>query len=192
LRSLVSRSVLKTSLNRERSEADMQWYVYLVATIAAAFLAQIALELFGRPIRAALALRRKALERMFALRNIPLPRPRELATSSREICEYESAVRGVSEAQHTLRDIGVELLAFGEREPAARVVIALFGLDVARAGHELINLSEVYAEAKIGSDELLRTIDEAHHVTSAALAHSRRLSGNGLIKIRLEPMHHRC
>jgi hypothetical protein len=98
-------------------------------------------------------------------------------------------VQGVSEAQHTLRDIGVQLLAFSEREPAVRIVMALFGLDVSRAGHKLINLCEVYAGARNGSDEVRRKIDEAHRVTSAALAGSRRLSGSGLTKIRLEPMH---
>ena len=66
--------------------------------------------------------------------------------------------------------------------------MALCGLDVLLAGHELINLADAYAAAKIDSDEHRRAIKEAHQATTAALAASRRLSGDGLISIRLEPM----
>jgi hypothetical protein len=66
--------------------------------------------------------------------------------------------------------------------------MALCGLDALLAGHELINLADVYAAAKIDSDEHRRAIREAHQATTTALAGSRRLSGDGLISIRLEPM----
>ena len=66
--------------------------------------------------------------------------------------------------------------------------MALCGLDAVLAGHGLINLAEIYAAAKIDSDELRRAIKEAHQATMIALAGSRRLSGDGLISIRLEPM----
>lgn len=167
----------------------MLWYVYLITIPAAAFLTQVAVELVSRPIRTAFRLRHKALERMLAFRNMSLPRSRELAISSREIREYDQAVRNVREAQRTFGDLGAQLLALGESEPTIRFLMALFGLDIVLAGHELINLSEIYATAKTDSDEFRQAIEKALHASSTALAGSRRLSGNDLIKIRLEPMY---
>lgn len=169
----------------------MLWYVYLIAIPAAAFLGQVAVEFVSRPIRTVFRLRRKALERMLAFRNISLPRSRDLAISSREIREYDQAVRNVRDAQRTFSDLGARLLALGESEPTIRILMALFGLDMVLAGHELIHLSEIYATAKTDSDDLRRAIEEAHDATGAALAATRRLSGNNLIKIRLEPMYPR-
>ena len=166
----------------------MQWYFYLIAIPAAAFMGHVALELVGRPLRTAFRLRRKALERMLSFRGISLPKPRELAISSREIREYDQAVRNVREAQRTFSDLGAQLLALGESEPTIRILMALFGLDIALAGHELINLSEVFAMAKTDGGQLRREIKRALHATGMALAVSRRRSRNDVTKIRLEPM----
>jgi hypothetical protein len=166
----------------------MQWCVYLMTIPALFFLGQMALELIGRPIQTSLRLRHKALERMLAFRNMQLPGPRELAISSRQIREYDQAARNVRQAQRTFADLGAQLLAFSESEPTIRALMALCGLDTVRAGHELINLAEVYATAKTDRDELRRAIEKAHQATMTALAVSRPPSGDGLIKIRLEPM----
>ena len=167
----------------------MQWYVYLVTIPAVFFLGRVAVELIGRPMQTIFRLRHRALERMLAFRNMQLPGPRELAVSSRQIRAHEEAARNVRQAQRTFADLGAGLLAFGESEPTIRVLMAVCGLDVVRAGYELISLSEVYATAKIDSDELRRAIEEAHQATMTALAASRRLSNDGLTRIRLEPMH---
>ncbi len=169
----------------------MWWYVYLITIPAAAFLGQVAVELIGQPIRTVLRLRHQAIERMLAFKDLSLPRPREAAVSSRQIREYDQAVRNVRKAQRTFGDLGAQLLAFCESEPAIRSLMALCGLNVVSAGHELIHLSGVYATVKIDSDELRHAIEEAHHAVSRALAVSRRLSGDDLIKIRLEPMYPR-
>jgi hypothetical protein len=167
---------------------DMQWYVYLITIPAAAFLGQVGVELVGRPFRAVLRLRQRALERMLAYRNLSLPRPRESAVSSQQIREYDRAVQSVRQAQRTFGDLGAQLLAFSETESTVRSLMSLCGLDIVQAGHELINLSELYAAARIDSDELRHAIEEAHHAAGKALAVSRRLSGDNLIKIRLEPI----
>jgi hypothetical protein len=167
----------------------MWWYVYLISIPVAAFLSQIAVELIGRPTRTVLSLRQQALERMLAFRDLSLPRPREAAVSSRQIREHDQAVRNVREAQRTLEDLGAQLLAFSESEPTVCSLMALCGLDMVSAGHELIHLSRVYATAKIDSDELRHSIEEAHQAIGRALAVSRRHSGDDLIKIRLEPIH---
>jgi hypothetical protein len=60
---------------------------------------------------------------MRVLGNISLPKPRETAVSSREIREYDQAVRNVRQAQRIFRDLGSRMLAFGENEPAARNVV---------------------------------------------------------------------
>lgn len=167
----------------------MQWYVYLITITAAAFLAQVAVELFSTPIREIVRLRRTALERILFFRGISLPRPRELAVSSREIRAYDQAVRNLREAQRSFADLGTQFFALAESDPAIRFLMVLFGLDLLQAGHELIKLSDVYAAATIDSEELRRAIERALEATSTALAASRSHSGNDLTKIRLEPMY---
>jgi hypothetical protein len=162
----------------------MWWYVYLISIPVAAFLSQIAVELIGRPTRTVLSLRQQALERMLAFRDLSLPRPREAAVSSRQIREHDQAVRNLREAQRTLDDLGAQLLAFNESELTVCSLMALCGLDIVLAGHELIHLSRVYATAKIDSDVLRHSIEEAHQTIGRALAMSRRHSGEDLIKIR--------
>ena len=166
----------------------MQWCVYLAAIPAIFFLGQVALELVGRPIQAILRLRHRALERMLAFRNMQLPGPRELAVSSAQIRAYDQAAQNLRQAQHTLADLGAQLLALSESEPTIHAVMALCGLDTVRAGHQLINLAEIYAAARIDSDEIRHAIEKAHQATMTALAVSRPPSGDGLFKIRLEPM----
>ena len=168
----------------------MQWYVYLITIPAVFFLGRVSVELIGRPIQTILRLRRHALERMLAFRNVQLPGPRELAVSSRQIREHDQTVQNVRQAWRTFAELGAQLLAFSESEPTVRALMALCGLDTVLAGHELINLSEIYAAARIDSDELRRAIEEAHYAASNALAGSRRHSGGDeLTKIRLEPMY---
>jgi hypothetical protein len=166
----------------------MQWYVFLIAIVVAALLGQASVELVGRPIRSVFRLRRNALRRMLSLETMPLPKPRELATSSQAIREYDRAVRSVREAQAAFRDLGARLLALSEREPTVRILMSMLGLNIVAAGHELINLSEIYARAAIDGDGIRHKLEVALHATNAALAASRRLSRNSLIKIRLEPM----
>jgi hypothetical protein len=166
----------------------MQWYVYLVTVSALAFWCQIAVELISRPARTVLRLRRMALEWMLAFCKTSLPKPRELAMSSLQIREYSQAVRNVAEAQRIFRDLGVQLLAIGESEPAVRMVMGLLGLNLDLAGQKLIGLSEVYAKATTDSEELRREIATAVLETRAALAVSRDRSRNNLTKVQVEPM----
>lgn len=167
----------------------MQWCVYLTTIPAIYFLGQIALELIGRPIQTVLYLRRCALQRMLAFRNMQLPGPRELAVSSRQIREYDQAAQNVRLAQRTFADLGARLLAFSESEPTVRALMALCGLDTVLAGYELINLAEAYATAKTDGAEFRHAIEKARQATMNALAVSRPLSGDGLLKIRIEPMY---
>lgn len=167
----------------------MQWYIYPLSAFATVFLGFTLFELIGRPIRSVLDLRRKALARMLAFENMALPRPRELAVSSQAIHEYDLAVRNLHKAQCTFHDLGSQLLALGESEPALRIVLAFFGFNIARAGRALIHLSQAYAMAKLDCDEVRRTIGQAAGAAGTALLVSRRRSRNDMIKFRLEPMH---
>ncbi len=118
----------------------MQWYVDLITISATAVLGWFASELLGRPIQALFELRRRVLEQMLVLEKISLPKPRETAVSSREIHEYNQAVRNVREAQRIVGDLGSQLLAFGENEPATRNALGLLGLNLVAAGSGLIKL----------------------------------------------------
>ena len=112
----------------------MQWYASLITISATVFLAWVALELLGRPIRALVGLRRKALEQILVFEGISFPKPRETAVSSREIREYDQAMKNVREAHHIFHDLGSQLLSFGENEPVIRIAIGLFGFNIAAAG----------------------------------------------------------
>lgn len=146
----------------------MQWYVSIVTISAAGTLGWITLGLLVLPIRALLELRRNVLEQMRALENFTLPKPRELAVSSWEIIEYDRAVRNVREAQRTLRELGYQLLAFFENEPAAYSALAAAGLNAAEAGNRLIELSVSYSQLQIGRVDLGRRIKKALRSTDTA------------------------
>ena len=168
----------------------MQWYVYLITIPAGLFLVQIAVELFGQPIRTIFRLRQQALERLLAFRGMKLPRPRETAVSSQQIREHDWAARNVRQAHLTFAELGTQLVAFGETEATTCALMRLCGMDIVLAGHELMKLAQVYASARSDSGELRQAIEEAHHAASCALVLSRpRSGGDELTKIRLEPMY---
>jgi hypothetical protein len=167
----------------------MHWYVYPLAAFAIVFLGHFLVDQVGQPIRSVLRLRRMALERMVLFRNAALPRPRELATTSQAIHEYDLAVRNLYGALVSFHNLGTRLLGIGESEPAVRVLMSLLGFNVVRAGRALIALSRTCAMAGIDSDENRRAISWALHATRIALGAFRPRSHDELFNIRLEPMY---
>ena len=157
----------------------MQWYVYLIMISATAVLSWLAFELLGRPIRAFVELRRKIVNQMLVLGNISLPKPRETAVSSREIREYNQAVRDVREAQRIFRNLGFRLLAFSENEPATCNALGLLGLNIVAAGGGLIRLSEAYPRPDTDRAGLQHQIKRALGVTDATPATSRQRPQRG-------------
>jgi hypothetical protein len=170
----------------------MQWYVYLITISAAAVLGGFAFELLGRRIRAFLELRRKILEQMLALGNISLPKPREMAVTSREIREYDQAVRNVREAQRIFRNLGFRLLAFGENEPATRNALGLLGFNLVAAGSNLIKLSEAYPRPDTDRAGLQNQIRAALGVTDEApVASGQRAQRENDIQYWTKPIYAR-
>ena len=152
----------------------MQWYLYLTTTAATAALGLFGYELLGRPIRVFFALRRRILAQMVVFKKIPLPKPRELASSSVEIREYDQAVAQVRTAQRIFRNLGFRLLAFGENEPATTNALGLLGLNLVAAGSGLIKLSEAYSRPDTDRVGLCNQIKKALRATDAAPADSRQ------------------
>ncbi len=152
----------------------MQWYVYMTTIAATLVLGLFGYELLGRPIRTFFALRRKILAQMLVFKNIPMPKPRELAISSLEIREYNRAVRDVREAQRIFSNLGFRLLAFGENEPATTNALALLGLNLAAAGSGLIKLSDAHSRSNIDRAGLSNQIKKALRATAAAPEASRQ------------------
>jgi hypothetical protein len=167
----------------------MHWYVYPLAAFASVFLGHFLVDQVGQPIRGVLRLRRMALERIVLFRNVALPRPRELATTSQAIHEHELAVRNLRGALVAFHQLGARLLVIGESEPAVRILMSLLGLDVLRAGRALIALSRTCTVAGTDSPKNRRAIGRALHVTRIALGAFRAPSHNGLCNIRLEPIY---
>ena len=167
----------------------MHWYVYPLAAFASVFLGHFLVDQVGQPIRSALRLRRAALERMVLFRNVALPKPRELATTSQAIHEHDRAVRNLRGALVAFHDLGTRLLSIGENEPAVRILMSLLGFNVVRAGRALVALSRACAMAGIDSDENRRAIGWALHATRIALGTFRPRSNDELCNIHLEPMY---
>jgi hypothetical protein len=167
----------------------MHWYVYPLAAFASVFLGHFLIDQVGQPIRSARRLRRMALERTTLFRNVALPRPRELATTSQAIHEHDLAVRNLRRALITFHHLGARLLAIGESEPAVRILMNLLGFNVVQAGRALIALSRSCAMAGIDSDEGRRAVGRALHATRIALGAFRPRSHDELCNIRLEPMY---
>jgi hypothetical protein len=71
----------------------MLLYTYLITILAAAALSWFASEFIGQPLRAFFDLRRRVLAQLSNVETISLPQPRELAVSSRQIHDYDQAVR---------------------------------------------------------------------------------------------------
>jgi hypothetical protein len=158
----------------------MQWYVSLITVSAIAVLGWFAFELLGRPIRALFGLRGEVHQQMLVLGNISLPNPRELAVSSREINEYDRAVRNIRNAQRIFRDLGSQLLAFGENEPAACNTMAAIGLNPVAAGSSLIELSMAYSQPSVDRAGLRSQIERALRLTDAAPAAAQHSGGESL------------
>lgn len=119
----------------------MQWYVYLLTVAATGAFGWIALALLGPPIRIFFDLRRSVRRQMLFLANVPAPQPRETCVTSEQIQRYDRDLRNVRDLQRILRDLGGQMLAFGESETAACIAIKPFGFDPSLAGHNLVRLS---------------------------------------------------
>lgn len=122
----------------------MQWYVNLIVVAAIGALSWIALEFLGRPIRTFFDIRRQVRQQMLLLANVSPPKPRETVSTFQEIQEYDAALKNARQGQRILGVLGTQILAFGESEIAARLVIAQLGFDPVAAGRALIDLSNIF------------------------------------------------
>ena len=167
----------------------MQWYIYLISSAAALFLWKIAAELVAEPIHTAFALRRKTLAQIASFQYMSLPRPRELAVSLHEIRQYDHAVRTLRGAERVFADLGTRFLALSDDHPGVQNLLLACGLDMVRAGRDLLTLSTVYASIKIDSGEARHRINQALQAVDTALKVAPRHSPDALTKIRLEPIY---
>lgn len=143
----------------------MQWYVYLITISAAVVFSWCSLVLFGRPVRVLFYLRREVLDQLLALKDMSAPKPRETAVSSRDIREYDEAIRKLREAQRIFRDLGSQLLAFRESEPTICAAIRLLGLDIVAAGSGLNDLAEAYSRPGTERAGLRHEVENALRAT---------------------------
>jgi hypothetical protein len=168
----------------------MLWYVYLVTISAAVFVVQIAAESLKPPLQEILRIRRLALQWMDVFENIPLPKPRELAISSREIREHDRAIKNVREAQRIFLELGSRLCVLSDGEPIIRGAIGFLGLHLSTGAQRLICLSEIFATSSFDFG-LQGEIVSAVRETRTSLAFSLENSRDSLVKLRLEPMNAR-
>jgi hypothetical protein len=138
----------------------MQWYVYLLTVAATAAFAWFGLEFLGRPIRKFFDLRR-LVRHQILLANVPAPQPRETCVTSEQIQRYDFDLKNVREAQRILRDLGSQMLAFGDSETAACIAIKPFGFDPSIAGHNLIRLSNTLDRYGTDRAALRKNVEEA-------------------------------
>jgi hypothetical protein len=77
-------------------------------------------------------------------------------------------VRNVREAQRTFRELGYQLLAFGENEPAACNATAAIGFNPVAAGSCLIELSVAYSRPSVDRAATRNQVEKALRFTDAA------------------------
>jgi hypothetical protein len=157
----------------------MQWYVHLITVSAMAVFGWLAFEFLVRPIQAFFDLRRRIIEKIRILGDIPPPRPREMAVSSREINEYSQTMKQIGEAQRTFRHLGSQLLAFVENEPIVRSALVALSLDGFAAGNHLIDLSARYSDPHLDRAELCdrikKTLGSIGAMNASAFPRARKL-----------------
>src|ERR1700745_1668821 len=104
----------------------MQWYVYLLMVAATGTFGWYAFALLGPPIRDLFDLRRLVRRQMLSLENVSVLQTRETCVTSEQIRRYDTDLRNVREAQRILRELGGQMLAFGQSEIAACIVVKPF------------------------------------------------------------------
>ena len=157
----------------------MQWYVYLMTASAAVVFSWSSLVLFGRPVRLLFDLRRDVLAHLFLLGSIAVPSPRDTAVTSRQIREYDEAVRKLREAEQVFRDLGSRLLAFRESESMLCAMLRLFGLDLLAAGDRLNDLAATCSQPADKRAGLCHDIEDA--LRAATPARRRHSHSNHLL-----------
>ena len=143
----------------------MQWYVYLLAVAATGAFGWFAIEFLGRPIRKFFELRR-LVRHQILLANVSAPQARETCVTSEQIKRYDIDLKNSREAQRILRELGSHLLAFGESEPAACIVIKPFGFDPFIAGRNLIGLSNTLDRYGTDRATFRKNVEKALQFTS--------------------------
>jgi hypothetical protein len=161
----------------------MQWYVYLVLVSAVAVIGWLAFNILGQPLRAFVELRHRVLAQMRVLETIVLPVPRELAVSSRQIAEYDAAVKTLRASQRACAELGSQLLAFGESEPLACGAVAALGLNPVAAGGHLIEFSMLHPGPDVDKNDLRQKLRKALRVGNAAHAFAKP-AGDALFAVQ--------
>ena len=140
----------------------MQWYVYLVTISATAVLSWFVSELLSQPLRAFFELRRKVLRQISIVESLSFPKPRELAVSSREIRDYDQALRrrqGSAARLQQPRLSGCLLLA---RTNLSRPTSWLRSdSNPVAAGSRLIELSMAYSRPHMDRADLCNQVGKA-------------------------------
>jgi hypothetical protein len=99
-----------------------------------------ALEFVGRPIRSFFDLRRETRRQMFFLANVPPVKFVDDHIRAAEP-EHQRSIAAIRNVEKTFRDLGTQLIAFGESEWPASRLIKLAGFDAIAAGRALIGFS---------------------------------------------------
>ncbi len=117
---------------------------YLAIAVSGAF-GWFALEFIGRPIRAFFDLRQQVRQQMLFLANVSTPESGTFITIEAQQ-EYERELAHFREMRRTVRELGSKMLAFGESERLANLVLNAIGYDAAAAGSALIGFSNSVEE----------------------------------------------
>jgi hypothetical protein len=98
-------------------------------------------------------------------------------------------MKNLEQAQHTLRNLGFRLLAFGESESTILVAMSLFGLNIIAAGQGLMALSETQSWLRTDRAGVLNDVNCALRAKSAAQATALQPQHNSLIKFQTKSMY---
>jgi hypothetical protein len=139
---------------------QMAQFLSVVSVVLLGAIGWFALEFIGRPIRSFFDLRRETRRQMLFLANVP---PVSFIDDDLRASEpvHQQSIAAVLNVEKTFRDLGTQLIAFGESEWAASRLVRIAGFDPIAAGNALIGFSNNANDRGAERAEFRRRITEA-------------------------------
>jgi hypothetical protein len=115
----------------------------------------------GSPVRRLFDLSNEVRRQMHYRANVTVPKREPLLGADDGVVEFQQKQERLEEAQKVFRDLGAQLIPFGETERLACFVLRMFRIDPELAGRGLIGLSNELPTYSVARGAFRRQIEEA-------------------------------
>ncbi len=122
----------------------------------------------GGPVRRLFDLSTEVRRQMHYRGNVTVPKREPLLSTDDGIVEFQQKQERLEQAQKVFRDLGAQLIAFGETERLACFVLRMFRIDPERAGRGLIGLSNELPTYSVARAAFRRQMEEALRIRTGS------------------------